>query len=167
MLAFFFNGKSARSGHINAVISAMVLSEQDHRLYSVYCLVLLGPLALADRGCPLAVTNGGVCWSSASDADCSSVASPGCHSAFDDFNGDCWPSESDDEFLDFAGSSSSSVSAPSSGTSESEMVASLQVGDAGCSIKDKAKHKSSIRTLSCHCVLENYCCIRRFGESTS
>ena len=40
--------------------------------------------------CPLAVTDGGVCWSSASEAETSSVASPVCRSAFDDFDGDCW-----------------------------------------------------------------------------
>ena len=44
----------------------------------------------------MAVTDGCFCWSSASEAESSSVASPVCPSAFDDFNGDCWPSESPD-----------------------------------------------------------------------
>ena len=78
---------------------AFVLSEGDHRLYSFHCLVRLGPLALEARACPLAVTDGGLCKSLQSEVESSSMSLRG--PAFDDFNGDCWPSESDDESRDF------------------------------------------------------------------
>ena len=92
----------------------------------------------------MAVTDGGFCWSSASEAESSSVASPVCPSAFDDFNGDGWPSESDDESPDLPGSSSSSVSALASGASGSERVAWKMrldmLAGSGCGVK--AKHKA-------------------------
>ena len=92
----------------------------------------------------MVVTDGGFCWSSASEAESSSVASPVCPSAFDDFNGDGWPSESDDESPDLPGSSSSSVSALASGASGSERVAWKMRLDmlarSGCGVK--AKHKA-------------------------
>ena len=58
MPAFLF--KSARSAHTNAIISASVLYEQDHLLFSFHCRGRLGPLSLAARGCPLAFIDGGV-----------------------------------------------------------------------------------------------------------
>ena len=69
-----------------------------------------------------------------------------CPWAFDDFNGDCWPSESDDESQDWPGASSSSVSAPASGTSQagSERIAWKMrldmLAGSGCGVK--AKHKA-------------------------
>ena len=77
------------------------------------------------RACPLAVagTDGVFCWSSASEAESSPVASPVCPWALDDFNGDRWPSESNDKSPDLPGSSSSSVSALASGRSGSVRVA--------------------------------------------
>ena len=70
------------------------------------------------------------------------MASPCCPSAFDDFNGDCWPSESNEESQDLPGSSSSSVSALPSGTSGSERVAWKMrldmLAGSGCVVK--AKH---------------------------
>ena len=96
-------------------------------------------LALATRACPLAVIDGGVCWSSASEAESSSVASPVWPSAFDDFNGDCWPSESDDESPDLPRYSSSLVSTLASGTSGSERVAWKMrldmLAGSGCGVK--------------------------------
>ena len=48
----------------------------------------------------MAVTDGGFCWSSASEAESSSMASPVCPTAFDNFNGDGLPSEwSNEEWL--------------------------------------------------------------------
>ena len=106
-----------------------------------------GPLALAALACPLAVTDGGVCWSSALEAESSSVASPVGTLAFDNhgnFNGDCWQSESDDKLPDIPGSSSSSVSALPSGTSGSERVAWKMhldmLAGSGCGVK--AKHNA-------------------------
>ena len=75
-----------------------------------------------------------------------------CPSAFDEFNGDCWTSESDDESPDLVGSSSSSASAPASGTSGPEKVSwkmrlDMLVGS-GCCVK--AKHKAyNLYTLRC------------------
>ena len=57
-------GKVRRTARMKATISASVLSERGHRLYSFQCLVRLGPLALAARAFPLAVTDEDVCWSS-------------------------------------------------------------------------------------------------------
>ena len=132
-----------------------------------------GPLALAARACPVAVpgTDGGFCWSSASEAESSPVASPVCPWAFDDFNGDCWPSESNDESPNLPGSSSSSVSALASGTSGSERVAWIPpledaLGHAGW--QWMLGQTQSLQFV--HCAVrarsvENRCCVERFGES--
>ena len=89
----------------------------------------------------MVVTEGVVCWSSASEAKSSSVATPVCPKVFNDFYGDCWPSESNDKSPD---SPSSSVSAPASGTSGSESVAWKicldMLAGSGCCVK--AKHKA-------------------------
>ena len=46
-------------------------------------IIDLGNLGMA-RACPFAITDGGVCWSSESEAESSSVAAP-------NSTGDCWP----------------------------------------------------------------------------
>ena len=78
------------------------------------------------------------------------MAAPDCFLALNYFDGGCWPSESDDESLDLAGSLSSSVSLPASGTSGSERVAwnpwmalENELGHTGCCVK--AKHKAHNR----------------------
>ena len=106
-------------------------------------------------------------WSSASEAVSSSVPLYGLSLAFDDFNGDCWPSGSDDESPDLSGSSSSSISALPSETSESERVARKMCLEMAVDAVQRPNTTPTMCTLFGHCALESSCCVKFFGEYSS